>query len=310
MSSEYTINRTEHYHIHELDTLGWELTVCNAMEPSRSPIRSILQRNDTFGHILYDYLLTIADISSVKRTIEIGGGYGFLMRDFIDRNPGIEAVMLDISPFLLGKQRESLSMHNAEFIQSDFFSYDEKHLQLCDLAILNENMGDFPTVCGLDPEYLQNEPDDMIKRKVKDFFDAYSLQLPVGNEFNFNLGACEAIERLCRSNIRYIYAGEHSCEAELHGYPNSIRVIEQGNPEVINLRGHREYTVKFSHLQKIAQSRGYRALRGRFIDFIKLIQSDKLNFIMNSHVQGDEHEMIRQFVEDLYKYEYLFLIKQ
>lgn len=41
----YTLNTTNHYHINDLNSLGWELTVCNALYPETSPCRKALQSN-------------------------------------------------------------------------------------------------------------------------------------------------------------------------------------------------------------------------------------------------------------------------
>ena len=50
-------------------------------------------------------------------------------------------------------------------------------------------------------------------------------------------------------------------------------------------------------------------VRGQYADFIEFDMTDRLNFILTSHSQKDEHEMIRQFIEDCFKYEYLLLIR-
>ena len=51
---KYEGNDTTEYHIDELESLGWALTVCNALEPAGSPCRLILKRNASYGHLLYD----------------------------------------------------------------------------------------------------------------------------------------------------------------------------------------------------------------------------------------------------------------
>ena len=92
----------------QLNTLGWELTVCNALYPEGTPLRKLLTRNEPFGHLLYDYLSKLVPMGNVARVLEIGGGYGYLMKDFLERNRSLTACMLDISPVLLGKQKETL----------------------------------------------------------------------------------------------------------------------------------------------------------------------------------------------------------
>ena len=114
------INDTSGYHINDLDSLGWELTISNMLEPAESPCRKILTNSGTFGSLLFDYLNSIINFSGIKKIIEIGGGYGYLMRDFISRKPDLNSVMLDISPFLINKQKNLLSGYNVQFIEKDF----------------------------------------------------------------------------------------------------------------------------------------------------------------------------------------------
>lgn len=81
-----------------------------------------------------------------------------------------------------------------------------------------------------------------------------------------------------------------------------------GAPEKIPLKGHDEYSIKISYLQKIAEAFGYTSFRGPFADFIPFTITDKVQYALASQeCGGDEDEIICQFIEDLYKYEYLIL---
>ena len=76
------------------------------------------------------------------------------------------------------------------------------------------------------------------------------------------------------------------------------------------LRGHDEYTIRFSDLEKIARAFQYRIIRGPFADFLEVDFSGQVGYILRTEFsQKDEHEVIRHFVGDLYKYEYLILLK-
>ena len=89
-----------------------------------------------------------------------------------------------------------------------------------------------------------------------------------------------------------------------------MQIEPMGNPERIILRGHDEYTIRFSDLEKIARAFQYRIIRGPFADFLAFDFSEKVGYIIRTGFsQKDEHEIIRHFVEDLYKYEYLILVK-
>lgn len=307
----YSINNTTSYHIEEMETLGWELTVCNSLEPEKSPIRSILKNNTTFGNLLFNFLSEHIPISTISSVLEIGGGYGFIMRDFLARQHNIKATMLDISPYLLGKQKESLKKYQVTYINKDFFNVENSFLESFDLVLLNENVGDFPTVCDIDPASKTAKNDPVIQNIWK-LVEQYKLDVPGdATSFNFNLGAIEAVEKLCQSGIPFIYISEHSCEAQTPLYfENKIAITPSFNPEQISLKGHDEYTIRFSHLERVAKTLGYSVMRGNFLDFIEIETSPALHFILTSNSTKDEHEITRHFVEDLIKYEYILLKKK
>lgn len=245
--------------------------------------------------------------------MEVGGGYGYLMKDFLDRDNSLQPCMLDISPFLLQKQKETLSQHNVSYREEDLLETDPSILTGFDLAILNENLGDFPTLTNLNQIIFQLSSDitDPIMLTTFSLFEKYDLELPEGEGFNLNIGAIQALEKLCGSGIQYIYLGEHSCEAIVpEALRPFIRIESTGNPEKISLMGHDEYSIKFSHLKQVAHALNYTSICGSFADFIHIDFTEDLRFIMASQGRfSDEGEMICQFVEDLYKYEYLILIK-
>ena len=310
---DYGINDTRRYHIERLDTLGWELTVCNALDPEGSPCRRILRRNDSYGHLLYDFLERLIPVTSLRKVIEIGGGYGFLMRDFLNRNRSLQATMLDISPFLLERQRRALGQHDVTYRLADAMELDPQDLWSFDLAVLNENLGDFPTLVGVRCDSLKSSgrnSKDLLQR-TRRIFGRYLLELPRTEPFNVNIGAMEVVEKLCLAGIPCIFLAEHSCEATVpEPRKRWIRVRATGNPERIRLRGHDEYTIRFSDLERIARALQYKTRRGPLADYIAFDFTDQLRYISKASApMTDEHEVIRHFIEDLYQYEYLVLIK-
>jgi len=312
MTGSYHINDTASYHREWLKTLGWELTVTNALEGAASPCRSILDKNGSFGDLLADHLGTLIPLGSISSVLEIGGGYGFLMRDFLRRVRVNKAAMVELSPVLLNKQRETLKGFNVTFTENDFFSIGADFFRDFDLVLMNEIVGDFPTICDIDPAFLKSADSDIdpVLGRVKDFFTALGLPVPEG-PFNINTGAIEAVDKLCSAGVKYIYLSEHSCEAKVpENMQNRIKIESTQNPERIPLMGHCEYTVKFSYLVQVAEQRGYRVRRGQYKDFITFPYTDRVNFILTSHSQKEEHEIIRQFIEDLYKYEYMVLTRE
>jgi hypothetical protein len=311
---KYILNNTKAYHTDQLNTLGWELTVCNALYPEKTPIRRILTRNDSYGHLLYEYLNRFVPMKNIRKIIEIGGGCGYLMKDFLDCDRSLEPCMLDISPYLLHKQKEMLGEHRAVYREEDFLETDKAFLSEFDLAISNENLGDFPTLVNLDQEIFQlsSETTSYELAQAIYFFEQYKLDRPLSETFHFNLGALQALEKLCASGIPYIFLGEHSCEAIVPDTLRSVIHIQStGTPEKISLKGHDEYSIQFSYLQRIAEAFGYTSFRGPFADFIPFTLTEQVRCALVSQGRsGDDDEIICQFIEDLYKYEYLVLIKQ
>ncbi|MGA9097954.1 MAG: class I SAM-dependent methyltransferase [Methanotrichaceae archaeon] len=308
---KHFLNTTDGYHKNDLDSLGWEVTLSLMLENPQSPCRSILKNKDSFGNLLYDFLSTIIPMNGIHCIIEIGGGYGYLMRDFLRRNNKLCATMIDLSPFLLEKQRETLRDFAVEFIQGDFFELGGSIFSNIDLVVLNEVIGDFPTACEVPREVLFecHEPGDVLLQEIRRIYKGYHLMHPSKKRLTLNLGAIQAIERLCTAQIPYIYVSEHSCEARI---PEALaRLLEPrvtGEPERIRLRGHDEYTVRFSDLESVASYFGYTSRRGQYIDFIEPIIDEEVTFILclgSSKI--DRHEIIIQFIEDLIKYEYLIL---
>lgn len=315
---EPLLSRTDDYHKQVLSTLIWEVTLSVMLEDHRSLCRSILQKNESFGNLLYDFLCTIIPMESIRSIIEVGGGYGYLMRDFLIRNKGLCATMIEISPALIEKQKALLGDFNVRFIHDDFFLADPLAFSNIDLAILNEVIGDFPTACNVPANSLFNQadPDDSgnaVQREVFRVRKKYGIVPAVGDQFTVNLGAIQALERLCIARIPNIYISEHSCEARVPERLAGLLALDaigepKGVPERIRLYGHDEYTVRFSDLEQVAKSFGYKVRRGQYIDFIEPIIDDEVEFILRlGSSKIDRHEIIRQFIEDLVKYEYLVL---
>lgn len=308
------LNTTGDYHRNELETLGWELTVCNSLEPENSPCREILRRNASYGQLLFEFLSSRLPLTTMTHILEIGGGYGYLMRDFLSREHSFRPTMLDISPFLLSKQQETLGDLKLSFIEQDFMETRGTFLEQFELVILNENLGDFPTLCGISHEDIisSTEPENALLREARTVISAYDLALPDIDIFNLNIGPIRVLEKLCAAGVSAIFLAEHSCEAIVPSqYRNLIQDTASGNPEKISLRGHDEYTIAFSHLESVAKQHGYEIYRGLMLDYIPVNFSPDIHFLMTSRVErNDRDEIIRQFIDDLFLYEYLVIFKK
>lgn len=308
------VNNTSHYHVHGLQTLGWELTVCNALAPRESPCRRIVGQNKSYARLLYDFLGRFIDFPGIGHILEIGGGYGTVMECILRRHPCLKATMIDISPYLIGRQQERLRGYNVSYRREDFLETPPPTLLDIDAAIMNENMGDLPAVLDLDPEALLRPQTHTCKdaiNEVRYFFTRYRLRLPDGPSFHVNLGALKAVEKLCHAGIPHIFLSEHSCEATVpEPFRPYVKLHPRGSPQRIALKGHDEYTIQFSYLARIAQDNGYEIARGPIADFIPVEMTARLRSRMSAPAAvTDEDEIIRHFMEDLYQYEYLLLTK-
>ena len=305
----YTLNTTDDYHIHKLNSLGWELTVVNALYPENSPCRHALLHDTPFGAQLFRFLEDKIPLARLKTVLEVGGGLGYMMKNFLDLTPNLQATLLDISPLLLQKQKETLTGYPVNFLEMDFLKMPLSDLRSFDLAIFNENLGDFPTLFFQQNQPEQHDPDTIRSlSRVADYVEEYALDFTPDE--NINIGALEVMEKLCGAAIPYIYLSEHSCETACSDptFPHR-NFMAAGNPEKIVLHGHDEFTIKFSHLEKIARAYRYKVFRGQYIDILPIALNDKVQAALRSATPlSDEQEILQQFVYDLHKYEYLVLI--
>ncbi|MEI7589882.1 MAG: SAM-dependent methyltransferase, partial [Deltaproteobacteria bacterium] len=177
----YKINSTTDYHRKEIVTLGWELTVCNTLHDKDSPARKILQTNASYGEHLFAFLSQHINMSSIFRIFEVGGGYGFLMRDLLNHCSPQKITMLDISPFLLAKQQEALDDFNVNYIDNDFLACEDGVVADAELMIFNENLGDFPTITNVSRDDIMIGHNIEALAGAKRLTDAYALPLPTGS---------------------------------------------------------------------------------------------------------------------------------
>lgn len=302
------INDTRLYHKEHLTTLGWELTVCNMLYPEESPCRGVVKKNASYGALLYEFLSGFIDMKQVKNIMEVGGGYGFLMKDFLALCPQVHVAMVDISPAMLDEQKKNLGPA-VTFIQSDFLDLDNDMLTNTDLIIANEIIGDFVTVCNITDEMLESSSPEI--KECKRLIHEYNLSITT-KPFNVNLGAILAIEKICKSGTKYIYVSEHSCESESQGdFRECVPVRPTFNPRQIRLFGHSEYTIRFSHIEAVAKKWGYAVHRGVYNDIFGCKMTPKLQFILHSTASAkDEYEILRQFIDDMFSYEYIICSKK
>lgn len=302
------INDPGPYHSNTLTTLGWELTVCNMLYPENSPCRAVTKHNASFGDTLYYFLSDHINFQDIHAIMEVGGGYGFLMKDFIKHCNAASVTMVDISPVMLAEQKKNLD-GDITCIQSDFLKLDDAMVASNELILCNEAIGDFITLVNVTKSTIAHS-DIPALRESNRLIQEYSLAIDDAI-FNFNLGALLAMEKMCRTGVKAIYVSEHSCESMAYGeFKDCIDVTPTNNPQQINLYGHSEYTIKFSHLVAIAKRWGYTIYRGVYNTLFQCAMTPQLRFILNSTVNSrDEHEILRQFMGDMFIYEYIVCLR-
>jgi len=265
-------------------------------------------RDASFGEHLFRFLDKNIPLKRVKTVLEVGGGMGYLMRDLLTLAPHLQTTMADISPFLLQRQKESLAAFSVSFLETDFFKMSLPDLRAFDLVVLNEVLGDFPTLAATsEPSPSEDPAAARLSARIADFETTYGLRFAPAE--NINIGALEAVERLCQAGVPCIYLSEHSCESFFSdpSFP-SMNFAPSGNPEKISLKGHAEFTIKFSALEKVARAFSYEALRGPYTDLLPVSFNDRVTAALRAPTPlSGRQEILRQFLYDLHKYEYLLL---
>ena len=298
------INTTYEYHrYHPIDLLT-EYTICESLSSAVSPYMVALENPRPYGEIIGEQLESRGMLVPGCRVCEIGGGYGSLMAGLLNaRSSAIGHVsMMDLSGHLLAKQRKILAPWSAmvDFIHADATALLPA-LRNLDVIIINEVIGDFDTWTDLDPVRLPNEVSGLVER--------YGLDIPSHDRFNFNMGAILLTEKICREGMS-AFISEHSSDPiisdelaflrkglELDGYPRRIR-----------LKGHSEFTIRFSHLEKIARHWGREVSRGALIDIVGIKKPEKMRIIFTlGSCASDEHEILYEFLDHIREYQWVII---
>ncbi len=288
------INDTTDYYKSSTPNLLYEITICQCLSSEELPYFNLLSENKTFGILLAEYLKTF--ITSPEIIVEIGGGHGTLMRDFLKIFSPAKVYMVDISETFLKKQKETLKEYsNIEFINSDIFDFINNFKEQIDLLICNEVIGDLKTIVNIDKFFF--------KQKYE-FDTSYLPEI-----FNFNIGAVELVS-LLKNKIRLGFISEHSSTYELPEAYKPYLLDERTNfsPRKISLYGHNEYTINFKMLKEAAESVGFKTIKKHFLQFLPLKFDKAVKFVLSSKShQTDFHEIIYEFYNHVKEYELLIL---
>ena len=281
-----------------------EFTVCESLGSPSSPTLRALGLAWTYGAILGDRLRERGLLGKGATLCEIGGGYGSLMRGLLESHGDLvkRALMVDLSRTLIGIQRRALEpwRDRVSFVLGDAIEILPA-ISGADLFIVNEMIGDLPVWTGLDPKSLPPEARSVISR--------YRLAVPDAGPFHFNIGAIRLVEAICRSRVP-AFLSEHSSDPVIpREMPFLVKgLAANGWPREIRLTAHSEYTIRFSHLERVARALGRKTETGSLLELIGYSSVEKARFIFNARACAtDEQALVFEFLDHVREYRWLVI---
>ncbi len=281
-------NSTREYHLQTSVDLMSEYTICESFGHINTPYQQLLERPRAYGALLGDFLKKEGVLG--RRIQELGGGYGTLMRGLLETYDIERVHMLDLSPSLLRRQRQTLAGWPVEFEQGDMLEYEPGDV---DLIICNEVIGDLDTLVDV---------------SAAEEIERYGLETP-GTSFNFNLGAVRLVERLAGYDVP-IFLSEHSSDPIIpEGFDYLAAGLELDSfAREVPLFKHSEYTIRFNHLVKVAEHHGRRIKTGSLFEIIPLEPRHEFRFVFTSRACSTERqEIIFELLDHLREYRYLLI---
>ena len=306
------------------------MTVCQSLGDGSGAFARALQKPAAYGALLADYLHREASLPlQCGNIVEIGGGYGTLMAALLETLSPEQVTMIDISATLLQKQQERLKQHQISFHCEDIFSWLPHLDKSVDLLILNEIIGDFPTITGLCRDSLQSHlqklqiepgalglPSDLLPHELlaeaARLITTYKLNIDnLPETFNLNYGALHFIERLAKTKVARTFISEHGCDT-IVPYPFSLYPTIQHatdlNPRRIQLKDHDEYSIRFDHLEEIAKVLNFKVKRLHLMDLLNVRFDDEINYLLTSQRPiNEEQEILLEFYEHVAEYQGVLL---
>ena len=297
------LNTTRDYYRSAHIDLMSEFTICESFASPHSPYGIILDKPSSYGAMVGDFLTEKGLLKQGAVICEAGGGYGSLMHGLLSsRGDCIERVyMVDLSMNLLKRQRYRLSAWHARtaFIRGDIHELLGA-ISGIDLLIVNEVMGDLDTLTGIDPLKIPAEADEFIR--------TYMLDIP-DEPFNLNIGALKLAQAVCRAGIP-LFLTEHSCDPLI---PQDMGYLSRGlkldaYPREIRLHRHSEYTIRFSHIERIARAHGRNVETGPLLDIIPVKKTKGLEtiFLMRA-CDTEAHEIILELLDHVREYRWMII---
>lgn len=298
------MNSTYTYHKDTPIDLMKEFTICESFSSAASPYAIALQEPRAYGAMAGDFLRAQKWLKKGSTLLEIGGGYGSLMHGLLSAHGDLikKIFMMDLSRGLLHKQRQRLRpwQDRISCIQGDIHELIPA-ITGVDLIIANEVIGDLDTLCDINPENLPQQAQSLI--------DTYGLEVPAKGLFNLNSGAIRLVEAISQKGIP-AFITEHSCDPII---PHDMQYLTSdldldSFPRRIDLYKHSEFTIRFSHLIKVAQALGRKTRTGSLIDLVNLKKSPALKTIFTMRACATERqEIIYELLDHIREYRWLII---
>ncbi|MBW1645921.1 MAG: SAM-dependent methyltransferase [Deltaproteobacteria bacterium] len=309
------LNTTDHYYTGESPSLLWEMTISQSLGDGSGAFAQALEQPAAYGRRLGEFLLHETDLPvSGGEIIEVGGGYGTLMAGLLQVLSPRRITMIDISSLLLERQREALAPVAAgseiSFIREDVFTWLARERPAADLMILNENLGDFPTLTGIDKQALTacQAP------------ASAPGEIPPPGELSPAQLAAEAarvidlLELLAASGVSHIFLCEHGSDTMLP-WPFSLFPAIQPpgnhiNPRRINLKDHAEYNIRFDHLEQAASRLGFTVRRAHLMEMLRLRFDDEIDYLLRKgKPENEAQEILLELYEHISEYQIMLLTR-
>jgi hypothetical protein len=279
-----------------------EFTICESFSRIDSPYAIALERPRSYGAMIGDFLIGEGLLKEKTTLCEVGGGYGTLMHGLLsDYAHLIDRVyMLDLSKKLLKRQLSHLAPWSSMVtsIQADAHEMIDT-ISGIDLFIINEVIGDLDTMTGIDPAAIPDEAAEVI--------ESFSLDVPLNEPFCLNIGAIRLIDAICRGNIP-VFLTEHSSDPLI---PDEMSYLEKnlrldGYPREIKLHEHSEFTIRFSHLMRVANTHGKIVRTGPLLDLLPVRRTGDMRMIFLSRAcSTDRQEIIFELLDHIREYRWL-----
>jgi len=299
------LNSTRDFHLKTHIDLMKEYTINESLSSADSPYMRCLSNPRPFGQIVADKLKSLEIIKDGSYILEAGGGYGTLMSGFLDFSGNMieKAVLADLSKELLLRQKKQLEKWRGKclFVHADIHEMIGA-INGIDLIIMNEMIGDLDTITGLNASNLSGEAAEIVEK--------YGLEIPDDSDFNLNSGAIRAVETICKKGIP-AFISEHSSDPII---PIDMPWLANGlacdsYPREIKLFAHSEFTIRFSHLEKVAKKLGRQTLTGSYIELAGIKNPPSFKFIFTTGAcSTQEQEIIYEFLDHIREYRWLIIL--